>query len=173
MSRLHRGRRQLRDLLTDTARDRGSCEGRRWPGELAGTSTRPTATRFSPRSGCSLTRSATRHVETCCATTSTSANPCLAQYGLEEKLKELLARKCGGEHAPHTLKAKLRDQIRLAVLEQAEVRVESGPHGTSIEVRSARSSGEAERHGRTRTDAKGRGGHATPALRRVLACAVP
>jgi len=65
-------------------------------------------------------------------------HPCLAQYGLEEKLKELLARKCGGEHAPHTLKAKLRDQIRLAVLEQAEVRVESGPHGTSIEVRSAR-----------------------------------
>jgi mycothiol system anti-sigma-R factor len=66
-------------------------------------------------------------------------HPCLAQYGLEEKLKELLARKCGGEQAPNTLKARLRDQIRLAVLEQAEVTVESGPGGTtSIEVRSTR-----------------------------------
>lgn len=65
-------------------------------------------------------------------------HPCLAQYGLEEKLKELLARKCGGEQAPHALKARLRDQIRLAVLEQAEVTIESGPGGTSIEVRSTR-----------------------------------
>ncbi|HEY2098553.1 MAG: hypothetical protein QOC67_718 [Pseudonocardiales bacterium] len=66
-------------------------------------------------------------------------HPCLAQYGLEEKLKELLARKCGGEQAPNTLKARLRDQIRLAVLEQAQVTVESGPGGTtSIEVRSTR-----------------------------------
>jgi mycothiol system anti-sigma-R factor len=66
-------------------------------------------------------------------------HPCLAQYGLEEKLKELLARKCGGEQAPNTLKARLRNQIRLAVLEQAEVTVESGPGGTtSIEVRSTR-----------------------------------
>jgi mycothiol system anti-sigma-R factor len=65
-------------------------------------------------------------------------HPCLAQYGLEEKLKQLLARKCGGEQAPHALKARLRDQIRLAVLEQAEVTIESGPGGTSIEVRSTR-----------------------------------
>ena len=66
-------------------------------------------------------------------------HPCLAQYGLEEKLKELLARKCGGELAPNTLKARLRDQIRLAVLEQAQVTVESGPGGTtSIEIRSTR-----------------------------------
>ena len=65
-------------------------------------------------------------------------HPCLAQYGLEEKLKELLARKCGGEQAPRALKARLRDQIRLAVLEQAEVTIERGPGGTSIEVRSTR-----------------------------------
>jgi mycothiol system anti-sigma-R factor len=65
-------------------------------------------------------------------------HPCLAQYGLEEKLKQLLARKCGGEQAPHALKARLRDQIRLAVLEQAEVTIESGPGGTSIEVRGTR-----------------------------------
>jgi mycothiol system anti-sigma-R factor len=61
-------------------------------------------------------------------------NPCLAAYGIEEKLKELLARKCGGEHAPDTLRARLRDQIRSVVLEHAEMTVESGPGGTSIEV---------------------------------------
>ena len=33
-----------------------------------------------------------RHLDEC--------NPCLAAYGLEEKLKKLLARKCGGEQAP-------------------------------------------------------------------------
>jgi mycothiol system anti-sigma-R factor len=65
-------------------------------------------------------------------------HPCLAQYGLEEKLKRLLARKCGGEQAPTELRSRLRDQIRLAVLEQAAVTVEHGPGGTSVEVRSTR-----------------------------------
>ncbi|MHA6792946.1 mycothiol system anti-sigma-R factor [Pseudonocardia bannensis] len=64
--------------------------------------------------------------------------PCLAEYGIDEKLKELLARKCGGEHAPNGLKARLREQIRHAVLEQAEVTVESGPGGTTVEVRTTR-----------------------------------
>lgn len=65
-------------------------------------------------------------------------NPCLAAYGIEEKLKELLARKCGGEHAPNGLRDRLRDQIRSAVLEQAEVTIEHGPCGTSVEVRRTR-----------------------------------
>lgn len=43
--------------------------------------------------------------------------PCLEQYGLEEHLKELLARKCGGEHAPDTLKAKLLASIRQVVVD--------------------------------------------------------
>lgn len=66
--------------------------------------------------------------------------PCLAEYGLDEKLKRLLATKCGGEQAPPGLKDKLRQQIRTAVLEQAEVTVESGPDGvtTTVEVRTAR-----------------------------------
>lgn len=66
--------------------------------------------------------------------------PCLAEYGLDEKLKKLLATKCGGEHAPDGLKDRLRKQIRYAVLEQAEVTVESGPDGTTttVEVRSTR-----------------------------------
>jgi mycothiol system anti-sigma-R factor len=45
--------------------------------------------------------------------------PCLSEYGLDEKLKRLLASKCGGEHAPRELKNRLRQQIRVAVLEQA------------------------------------------------------
>lgn len=67
--------------------------------------------------------------------------PCLAEYGLDEKLKTLLATKCGGEQAPPGLKDKLRHQIRTAVLEQAEVTVESGPDGvttTTVEVRTTR-----------------------------------
>ena len=66
--------------------------------------------------------------------------PCLAEYGIDEKLKKLLASKCGGEHAPDELKNRLRRQIRVAVLEQADVTVESGPDGitTTVEVRTAR-----------------------------------
>ncbi|ALE75950.1 MULTISPECIES: mycothiol system anti-sigma-R factor [unclassified Pseudonocardia] len=60
--------------------------------------------------------------------------PCLAEYGIDEKLKALLARKCGGEAAPESLKDRLRTQIRSAVLEQAQVTVESGPEGTSVSV---------------------------------------
>jgi mycothiol system anti-sigma-R factor len=64
--------------------------------------------------------------------------PCLSEYGLDEKLKRLLAAKCGGEHAPAELKDRLRQQIRVTVLEQAEVTVEQGPEGTTVEVRSTR-----------------------------------
>ena len=67
--------------------------------------------------------------------------PCLAEYGIDEKLKRLLASKCGGDVAPDGLKARLRQQIRVAVLEQAQVTVESGPEGTTtttVEVRTTR-----------------------------------
>lgn len=70
-----------------------------------------------------------RHIDECA--------PCLAEYGLEEKLKRLLAAKCGGDKAPE----RLREQIRIAVLEQASVTVRSGPGGTSrttVEMRSTR-----------------------------------
>jgi mycothiol system anti-sigma-R factor len=39
-------------------------------------------------------------------------SPCLEQFGIEEHLKVLLARKCGGEHAPEALKQRLRESIR-------------------------------------------------------------
>jgi mycothiol system anti-sigma-R factor len=61
-------------------------------------------------------------------------SPCLEEYGIDEKLKQLLARKCSGDRAPDGLKARLRRQI----LEQADVTVESGPGGTTVEVRTTR-----------------------------------
>ena len=70
-----------------------------------------------------------RHLEECA--------PCLAEYGLEEKLKRLLAAKCGGEQAP----AALREQIRVAVLRQAQVTVAENADGTThttVEVRTTR-----------------------------------
>jgi mycothiol system anti-sigma-R factor len=71
-----------------------------------------------------------RHLDDC--------HPCLAKFGLEEKLKQLLARKCGGEQAPSALRARLRDQLRMAVLEHSEVAVEHGPAGSSVEFRRTR-----------------------------------
>ncbi len=82
----------------------------------------------------------TQHLDEC--------SPCLAQYGLDEKLKALLASKCGGEHAPDGLKARLREKLQFAVLEQntatmesltvESMTVESDATGTTVEVRSTR-----------------------------------
>ena len=41
-------------------------------------------------------------------------SPCLEQYGIEEHLKVLLARKCGGEHAPEGFRQRLRDAAPMA-----------------------------------------------------------
>jgi mycothiol system anti-sigma-R factor len=51
-------------------------------------------------------------------------SPCLERYGIEEHLKELLARKCGGDMAPAELKQRLRDSIRKTVAEQTDLDVE-------------------------------------------------
>jgi mycothiol system anti-sigma-R factor len=71
-----------------------------------------------------------RHLDEC--------QPCLAEYGLDEKLKKLLATKCSGEHAPAGLKDRLRRSIREIVLEQADISVGSGPEGTVVELRTTR-----------------------------------
>ncbi|MDD7940055.1 mycothiol system anti-sigma-R factor [Actinomycetospora lutea] len=71
-----------------------------------------------------------RHLDEC--------GPCLARYGLEEKVKTLLSRSCRGEHAPAGLHQRLREQIRATMLEQAEVTVERGPAGTVVEVNQTR-----------------------------------
>jgi mycothiol system anti-sigma-R factor len=48
------------------------------------------------------------HLDTC--------PPCLAHYGLEEKIKGLLNRKCGGERAPDSLRERLRVEIYRTVV---------------------------------------------------------
>jgi anti-sigma factor (TIGR02949 family) len=37
---------------------------------------------------------------------------CFQQYGLEERIKAVIATKCGGEKAPESLKERLRLEIR-------------------------------------------------------------
>ena len=71
-----------------------------------------------------------RHLQEC--------GPCLARYGLEEKVKTLLARTCGGDRAPDELHQKLRERIRATVLEQATVSVERTAAGTVVEVNQTR-----------------------------------
>jgi len=46
--------------------------------------------------------------------------PCLEQYGIEEQLKALLARKCGGEQAPVELRQRLREAIQALMMGAAE-----------------------------------------------------
>jgi mycothiol system anti-sigma-R factor len=68
-----------------------------------------------------------RHLDEC--------SPCLARYGLEEQLKELLARKCGGDQAPETLRQRLRESIRTIMFEQTEITVECAEDRTTVEIR--------------------------------------
>jgi mycothiol system anti-sigma-R factor len=51
-------------------------------------------------------------------------SPCLEQFGIEEHLKVLLARKCGGEQAPEKLKERLRAEIRKTVVDHGGVTVQ-------------------------------------------------
>ncbi|MGU3431521.1 mycothiol system anti-sigma-R factor [Actinomycetes bacterium M1A6_2h] len=41
--------------------------------------------------------------------------PCLEAYGIEEKIKSLIGRKCGGERAPEGLRERLTIEIRRTV----------------------------------------------------------
>jgi mycothiol system anti-sigma-R factor len=64
--------------------------------------------------------------------------PCLEQYGIEEQLKALLARKCGGEQAPEQLRERLRDSIRSLIIDGTVVVDETvlrEVSGTTVEVR--------------------------------------
>lgn len=45
-----------------------------------------------------------QHIDRC--------SPCIEAYGLEEKLKSLLNRKCGGDRAPDSLRQRLTMEIR-------------------------------------------------------------
>ncbi|WP_028850070.1 mycothiol system anti-sigma-R factor [Thermocrispum municipale] len=59
---------------------------------------------------------------------------CLEQYGISEGLKQLLARKCGGDHAPEDLKERLRAKIRESYLQAEKGERTTGDEAT-VEVR--------------------------------------
>ncbi|MBB3052258.1 mycothiol system anti-sigma-R factor [Prauserella isguenensis] len=66
---------------------------------------------------CSAERDAQlrKHIEDC--------PPCLEEYGIDDQIKQLLHRKCGGEQAPVDLKERLRASIRKTVEERGGVRL--------------------------------------------------
>ena len=49
-----------------------------------------------------------RHMEDC--------GSCFEAYGIEEKVKSLVNRKCGGEHAPESLRQRLSIELRRTIL---------------------------------------------------------
>ncbi|MBJ8347277.1 mycothiol system anti-sigma-R factor [Antrihabitans sp. YC2-6] len=54
------------------------------------------------------------HLDTC--------GSCLEAYGIEEQIKSLLSRKCGGERAPESLRQRLSIEIRrTVVIQQTDV----------------------------------------------------
>ncbi|KID28648.1 mycothiol system anti-sigma-R factor [Prauserella rugosa] len=55
-----------------------------------------------------------KHIEDC--------PPCLEEYGIDDQIKQLLHRKCGGDQAPVDLKERLRASIRKTVEERGGVR---------------------------------------------------
>ncbi|MBK1785738.1 mycothiol system anti-sigma-R factor [Prauserella cavernicola] len=63
--------------------------------------------------------------------------PCLEEYGIDEQLKQLLARKCGGDHAPAELKSRLRASIRKTVEDRGGIQF-SETEVTVQEVRELR-----------------------------------
>ena len=128
MSRLHRGRRQLRDLLQDYASERGlavlvrriPCPGRM--GDELRKASRDAVYRGPAPGhgyldgelgdvGCAKIR---QHLDEC--------GPCLREYGLEEAVKRLVAKHCGCDPAPADLRAKILVRIRevRATIEFAE-----------------------------------------------------
>jgi len=47
--------------------------------------------------------------------------PCLRQYGLEQDVKSLVARCCGGDVAPQSLRANIRVRLSQVVIETTHV----------------------------------------------------
>lgn len=121
MSRLHRGRRQLRGMLEDYARERGLVPARRGrverPERLGLMSCgEPHETECSevldhlyefldhemPDSDCTKFET---HFGEC--------NPCLEKYGLEQAVKKLVKRCCGSDDVPSDLRSKVMGRIEL------------------------------------------------------------
>jgi mycothiol system anti-sigma-R factor len=51
-------------------------------------------------------------------------SPCLRKYGIEQEVRALVARCCGGDRAPETLRDKVRVRLREAVVMESTTVVE-------------------------------------------------
>jgi len=47
--------------------------------------------------------------------------PCLRRYGLEQDVKSLVARSCGGDVAPSALRERIRDRLTQVVIETSHL----------------------------------------------------
>ena len=131
MSRLHRGRRQLRDMLSDYARDVGSPAPvpSRGGGAVMTAAGRPRRQGLlrGARAGVLLHRQRARpsadiseiqqHLDEC--------GPCLQKYDLERTVKALVARSCS-ERAPSSLRARV-----LLSIHQVQLTVNAPTAGSS------------------------------------------
>lgn len=54
-----------------------------------------------------------RHLDEC--------SPCLRKFGIEQEVMALVARKCGGDVAPSSLRERLRARLQEAVVEVTQV----------------------------------------------------
>lgn len=62
-------------------------------------------------------------------------NPCLREYGIEQEVKALVNKHCGGETAPDSLRDRLKAKLREVVtVESTTVDVSAGQLG-GVEVR--------------------------------------
>ncbi|MGW5270440.1 mycothiol system anti-sigma-R factor [Rhodococcoides kroppenstedtii] len=62
-----------------------------------------------------------------------SCGSCLAQYGIEEKIKSLVGRKCGGDRAPDGLRERLKIEIRRTVTVIETDTLDTNTRGTDVE----------------------------------------
>ena len=119
MSRLHRGRRQLRELLTDYARERGLVRRARGGGVMSCGNHHDTDCSRGPDCGSTSTstarwgpttaRTIRQHLEEC--------GPCLREYDLDQMLKALVRRSCAGESAPSELRMQILARITTVTVE--------------------------------------------------------
>ena len=124
MSRLHRGRKQLQDLLADYARERGLIPAGRRRRIVSGMGFGPgnidcddvlkdLYLYMDDESDDALRNRIRQHLDGCA--------PCLKQFGLEQDVRSLIARCCGGDQAPVSLHQRIKVRITEITIETSHL----------------------------------------------------
>ena len=107
-----------------------------------GNPTRPTAARSSTRSTSTSTSNAPTSGATLIRHHLDECSPCLREYGIEQEVKALVARCCGGEKAPEALRERLRAKLNeLVVQVETPALVVGGRHRSTATRSCAQSAG--------------------------------